>query len=70
MKHKPQPEYLIRLRGLPDQVPAPIRLRRAVKCLLRSFGFRALSIEPAIVEPAAPASDQGDGRAGVPDRME
>jgi hypothetical protein len=35
------------LRALPDAVPANHRLKRALKCLLRSFGMRCERIEPA-----------------------
>jgi hypothetical protein len=35
-------DYLLRLRPLPDSVPAIHRLRRALKLLLRGFGLRCV----------------------------
>lgn len=43
---------------LPDAVPATIRLRRALKCLLRSFGLKCVRIEDA---PPAAADDEQKG---------
>ena len=31
--------------GMPEPPPAELRLRRALKCLLRSFGLRCVSAE-------------------------
>jgi hypothetical protein len=35
--------YTLVLKPLADEVPAIVRLRRALKCLLRSYGLRCLS---------------------------
>jgi hypothetical protein len=46
---EPQQEYLIRLRALPDNVPATVRLRRLLKVALRSFKLRctmAVEVQP------------------------
>jgi hypothetical protein len=39
-----QTEHVVRLRPLPDQVPAAVRLQRALKCLGRSFGLRCVAV--------------------------
>jgi hypothetical protein len=39
-----QPIYTIDLTPEPSDVPAIIRLRKALKCLLRSLGLRCLRI--------------------------
>jgi hypothetical protein len=36
--------YLVTLDALVDDVPAAVRLRRLLKCALRSFGFRCVSV--------------------------
>jgi hypothetical protein len=38
-------DTLIVLRPLPDTVPVSVRLRRALKALLRQYGFRCLKVE-------------------------
>ena len=48
--------FIIEVRPLPDAVPAEVRLRRALKTLLRAFGLRCESIELA----------KGQGRAAGP----
>ena len=46
-----EPRYVVTLRVVADPVwparprPVPIRLRAALKVLLRSFGLRAVSVE-------------------------
>ena len=40
----PPTGYLLTLSPLPSSVPTPIRLRQALKLLLRAFNFRCLSI--------------------------
>lgn len=37
-------DFLLRLRPLPSSIPAAVRLRRALKCLLRSFTLRCVLI--------------------------
>lgn len=46
MERMDRPEYRLTLRPLPDKSdPAGIRrLRRALKCLLRSFGLQCIDI--------------------------
>jgi hypothetical protein len=41
----------VTLRPLPGAVPAAVRLRRALKCLLRAFALRCTALE---VVPAGP----------------
>jgi hypothetical protein len=64
----PPAEFLVRLRALPDRVPGPVRLRRALKCLLRSFGLRAVRVEPLPAEPGASqaAADAAPASVGNP----
>jgi hypothetical protein len=40
-----EPDVRVTLRPLKSGVPADVRLRRALKCLLRAFGFRCLAVE-------------------------
>jgi hypothetical protein len=56
MNPKESPEYVVRLKALPDAVPAAVRLKRALKCLLRSFGLRAVRVEEL---PASPEATEG-----------
>jgi hypothetical protein len=44
-------EYRIHLRSEPSGVPEIIRLRRALKVLLRSFGLRAIDVRTIPDEP-------------------
>jgi hypothetical protein len=39
------PDLLLRIRPRPGVVPADVRLRRALKMMLRAYGLRCLSIE-------------------------
>jgi hypothetical protein len=41
----PDDVYRLTLRVLTDDVPAAVRMRRALKCLLRSFRLRCLDIQ-------------------------
>ena len=43
MRHPGGERYLIELQALGDDTPAAIRLRSALKCLLRSFRLRSLT---------------------------
>ncbi len=56
-------EFLVRLRALPDRVPGPVRLRRALKCLLRSFGLRAVRVDELStgLEAGQDGKPQGSG---------
>ena len=40
-------DVLLILRAMPDDVPAAIRLRRALKALLRTYRIRCRAIRPA-----------------------
>jgi hypothetical protein len=51
-----RPRYVLTLEAQPDPVPAIVRLRRALKCLLRGFGLRAVVVEPADQEATANAT--------------
>jgi hypothetical protein len=51
-----RPEFLLRLRALPDRTPPVIRLRRLLKALLRCYGFRAVE-----VRELPPENDVGTG---------
>lgn len=42
----PNPRFTMTVELLPDDVPGMVRLRRALKCLLRSFRVRCRRIEP------------------------
>ena len=52
MKQPAQPEYELRLRATPGNWTAPVekRLALALKCLLRAWGLRCVSVRP--VDPA------------------
>ncbi len=56
------PDYRLVLRPLRSGTPAPVRLRRALKALLRCFGLKCLSVEEVRGEgrPARPAAERGD----------
>ncbi len=41
---EPPQVYVLTLRALPDDIAADYRLKRALKCLLRRFGFRCTTI--------------------------
>jgi hypothetical protein len=56
------PDIRLTLRPLPDAVPADVRLRRLLKRLLRSYGFRCVNVEalpPGPDKARAPAADSG-----------
>jgi hypothetical protein len=46
-------EFVLRIRARPGDVPTIIRLRRLLKCMLRSFGFVVESIRPADAQDKA-----------------
>jgi hypothetical protein len=48
MHPKPRPPFTLTLVRCPDPVPARVRVRRALKLLLRSFRLRCIRIEPAV----------------------
>ena len=43
-------EYTLQLQSLPSALPSPIRLRRVLKSLLRTYAFRCTSVSQADVE--------------------
>ncbi len=55
------------LKPLPDHngVPSSIRLRRALKCLLREFGWRCTDVRPLAAGEAAEAAAATGGSAAV-----
>lgn len=56
-------EFVIRLRVLKDDVPGVLRVRSALKCLLRSFGLRNEGID------AVKPDERGTGDPGTTDGM-
>jgi hypothetical protein len=56
-----QRRFQLDLVALPDGIPTEIRLRRLLKVCLRSFRFRATSVEE--VKPAEKAEGQSAGPA-------
>lgn len=48
----------------PAKAPAIIRLRRALKTLLRAFGGRAVSVESVAPTPTTAARGDDDDRRG------
>jgi hypothetical protein len=60
--HRRQGDYLLRLRPERSSVPVVIRLRHVLKALLRTYGFRALSVEEVPADrPPATAADAAGG---------
>ncbi len=59
MERMTKPEYQLTIRPLPDQSdPAGIRrLRRALKCLLRSFGLQVTDIRETKQQPPQEADE-------------
>jgi hypothetical protein len=55
------PAVRLTLVAQPDPAPADVRLRRALKCLLRSFGLRC--VEVVEVSPGAGVAAQGTAGA-------
>jgi hypothetical protein len=51
-RHPGGERYRLELEALADDVPAAVRLRRALKCLLRGFRLRCRSV--ADVRPRQP----------------
>jgi hypothetical protein len=59
---KQRPPFVLRLVALPDPVPGRVRVRRALKHLLRYFGLKCLEVAPAARQQVA------DGAGGPGDR--
>jgi hypothetical protein len=55
----PPDDVRITLRPLPSGVPAHVRIRRALKCLLRAFGLRNVRLEWLPREGGREGSDRG-----------
>jgi hypothetical protein len=61
MTPAPAPEtFALVLKALPWSTPAVVRLRRLLKCALRSFGLRCIDVRLVGPDPDA------DGRPAVP----
>ena len=69
MTTKPKPEtWMIELTAIPwahDTRPGIVRLRMALKTLLRCFGLRCLAVSPAKPE-MVPTDNQSDGSIQKP----
>jgi hypothetical protein len=59
----PQPEFLLRLRALPNGVPVVLRLRKFLKLALRAFFLKCVSAEE--LPPDAAEANVGDAK-GIP----
>jgi len=55
-----QPEFVVRLRALPDDVPWECRLRHFLKMALRSYRLRCIAVS-AVETAAARARDRNNG---------
>ena len=53
----PLAAYVVTLRPLRSSVPAEIRLRRALKALLRTHGLRCVRVQAAPAGPGTPTRD-------------
>lgn len=51
-----RPEYLLRIRVLPSDVPDASRLRSFLKRLGRAYGIQCVSIGPVLPERRSPAN--------------
>jgi hypothetical protein len=56
---RPPDVFVVKLRALAGRVPAVVRLRGALKVLLRSFGLKCIAVEEA-APPAAPGGPRSD----------
>jgi hypothetical protein len=57
---KERERFTLHVTALPDSVPAVIRLRKALKCLLRSFRLRCTAARET-GEPVGEADDREEG---------
>lgn len=62
----PEPDYRLTLRPLPDEVPAPVRLRRLLKAIRRAYGFACRRVET--VRPEATQTSQTSQGTQTPKR--
>lgn len=61
-----RPTFQLVLRAEPRRYgdpPVDRRLAAALKCLLRSFGFRCLSVEEVVTGPATTAAEANQGES-------
>jgi hypothetical protein len=65
-RHPGGERYRLELEALADDAPAVVRLRRALKCLLRAFGLRCRSVAD-VTTRQLPAGN-GAPAAGPPGR--
>jgi hypothetical protein len=61
-EHQGGEEYLVRLRALPSDVPPVIRLRHALKRLLRDYELRCRDVQD-VTPRLTPARADGAGGA-------
>jgi hypothetical protein len=59
----PDGDFIVTLRPEPSEVPADVRLRRALKVLLRSYNLRAVDVRTGTAQSAARSVE--DVRAGL-----
>jgi hypothetical protein len=65
MSREQRPVFELRIQSTPCDTPVEMRLKRALKCLLRSFNFRVLSLtQHGTVSDNGPV-DHADGAAGT-----
>jgi hypothetical protein len=60
------PDYHLVLRPLPCAVPAVVRVRKALKTLLRAFGLKCVRIEEKLAEGPNCGGNQHAGGTGGP----
>ena len=65
-RHPGGERFRLELEALADGVPAVVRLRRALKCLLRAFGLRCRSVADVTPRPQ-PAGESAPDLPGNPD---
>jgi hypothetical protein len=59
-------DITLTLRPLPADSPASIRLRHALKGLLRSYGFRCLRVD-VVAQPSGPSQDAAGSPQTTPE---
>jgi hypothetical protein len=68
---KTKPTYRLTIQSNDDESTATRLLRQALKCLLRTFGFRCLAVEDMTAKPARlkieSARQQGEHVGGAGD---
>jgi hypothetical protein len=61
-RHPGGERYRLELEALADAVPAAVRLRRALKCLLRGFRLRCRAVADVTPRRPPPPTSPGSGR--------